>query len=157
MILYDKKRDFFLEKLLQIFNAKFNLIIKGKTSKKNYKEVFWKIHRIHWEKNRFLFDLYYIKKLITLKKYNYMINLKVVDSHLHSLWRISGFEIICSSIALGKNQFTLKNNSVCRVPILIRLKSATIKPDNSIGCISCVSGDGLNGKPIWWNTKFKNN
>jgi len=25
-------------------------------------------------------------------------------------------------------------------------------PDVKTGCISCASGDGLNGGPIWWNT-----
>ncbi len=27
-----------------------------------------------------------------------------------------------------------------------------MSPDVKIGCISCASGDGINGGPIWWNT-----
>lgn len=28
-------------------------------------QVTWKVHRIHWEKNRFIYDLMYVRKAIT--------------------------------------------------------------------------------------------
>ena len=27
-----------------------------------------------------------------------------------------------------------------------------MQPDVKIGCISCASGDGQHGGPVWWNT-----
>jgi bud site selection protein 31 len=27
-----------------------------------------------------------------------------------------------------------------------------MQPDVKIGCVSCASGDGLHGGPVWWNT-----
>lgn len=32
---------------------------------KRKNELTWKIHRIHWEKNRFIFDLKYVRKAIS--------------------------------------------------------------------------------------------
>lgn len=47
-----------------IFSRRFKLILK-KNKKVDYKIVFWKIHRLHWEKNRFIFDLKYNQKIIS--------------------------------------------------------------------------------------------
>lgn len=33
---------------------------------KRKNELTWKINRIHWEKNRFIFDLMYVRKVLTL-------------------------------------------------------------------------------------------
>ena len=32
---------------------------------KRKNELTWKIHRIHWEKNRFIYDLKYVRKAIS--------------------------------------------------------------------------------------------
>lgn len=42
--------------------------------------------------------------------------------------------------------------SWCRVPLRNRTGHQRISPDVQTGCISCCSGDGKFGAPIWWNT-----
>lgn len=42
--------------------------------------------------------------------------------------------------------------TVRRVPLALRAAQQRITPDVQIGCISCASGDGKFGGPIWWNT-----
>ena len=39
-----------------------------------------------------------------------------------------------------------------RVPLKVRGAQQRITPDVQTGCISCASGDGKYGGPIWWNT-----
>ena len=39
-----------------------------------------------------------------------------------------------------------------RVPLRNRSGHQRISPDVQTGCISCCSGDGKFGGPIWWNT-----
>lgn len=41
---------------------------------------------------------------------------------------------------------------VHRVPLRNRSGHQRISPDVQTGCISCCSGDGKFGAPIWWNT-----
>ena len=41
---------------------------------------------------------------------------------------------------------------VHRVPLRNRSGHQRISPDVQTGCISCCSGDGKFGGPIWWNT-----
>lgn len=40
----------------------------------------------------------------------------------------------------------------CRVPLALRGAQQRITPDVQTGCISCASGDGKFGAPVWWNT-----
>lgn len=40
----------------------------------------------------------------------------------------------------------------CRVPLRSRGAQQRITPDVQTGCISCASGDGRFGGPVWWNT-----
>ncbi len=39
-----------------------------------------------------------------------------------------------------------------RVPLALRGAQQRITPDVQIGCVSCASGDGRFGGPVWWNT-----
>mmetsp|Transcript_13414 Transcript_13414/g.27139 ORF Transcript_13414/g.27139 Transcript_13414/m.27139 type:complete len:90 (-) Transcript_13414:542-811(-) len=79
-----------------------------------------------------------------------------IDIKLFRLWNQKGYEIICSLMALGNSKIKNKNSSICRIPLLLRINRFKVEPDPDIGCISCVSGDGVNGKPLWWNSEIKN-
>ena len=53
-----------INKITAIFTRRFRLILKNNENFR-YKITFWKIHRLHWEKNRFIFDLKYNKQIIS--------------------------------------------------------------------------------------------
>lgn len=78
-----------------------------------------------------------------------------IDKGLFKLWNKKGYEIICSLVAIDSKKRNNKISSICRVPLLLRIGKLKIEPDPDIGCISCVSGDSLNGKPLWWNSDVK--
>jgi bud site selection protein 31 len=46
----------------------------------------------------------------------------------------------------------IHTGNFCRVPLALRGAQQRITPDVQTGCISCASGDGKFGAPIWWNT-----
>lgn len=50
--------------------------------------------------------------------------------------------------AINKNSTNFGTSSICRVPLAQR--SGHIAPSHTTGCVSCASGDGVNGGPIWW-------
>lgn len=77
---------------------------------------------------------------------------KVADGALIAKWRKPGYENLCSMLAIQKSDHNFGTTSICRVPIGSRAGHQVMTPDVKIGCISCASGDGINGGPIWWNT-----
>ena len=85
-------------------------------------------------------------------QYDYLVREKVADGALIAKWRKPGYENLCSMLAIQKGGTNFGTASICRVPIGSRAGHQVMTPDVKIGCISCASGDGVNGGPIWWNT-----
>eukprot|EP01006_Ploeotia_vitrea_P057493 TRINITY_DN68181_c6_g6_i1.p1 TRINITY_DN68181_c6_g6~~TRINITY_DN68181_c6_g6_i1.p1 ORF type:complete len:210 (+),score=24.90 TRINITY_DN68181_c6_g6_i1:91-630(+) len=109
-------------------------------------ESTWMIHRIHYEKNRYIYDLYYRKKAISKELYDFCVKHKIVDPALHAKWKKPGYERLCSLVAIRPSDHAFNTTSVCRVPLKDRRDN--INPCVMTGCISCASGDG---GPIWWD------
>ena len=84
---------------------------------KRKNELTWRIHRVHWEKNRFIFDLRYRKKVMSEELYNYLCREKVADQALISKWRKPGYENLCSLLAIQKSDTNFGTASICRVPM----------------------------------------
>ena len=86
---------------------------------KRKNELTWRIHRVHWEKNRFIFDLRYRKKVMSEELYNYLCREKVADQALISKWRKPGYENLCSLLAIQKSDTNFGTASICRVPMSV--------------------------------------
>lgn len=132
-------------------------------------ELNWKIHRIHWEKNRFIYDLMYVRKVMSkelvrwvaarvdtahtnhhLVQFDYLVREKFADGALIAKWRKPGYEILCSMLAIQKGGHNFKTTSLCRVPLRQRAPQQRCTPSVETGCISCASGDGRFGGPVWY-------
>ena len=85
-------------------------------------------------------------------QYDYLVREKIADGALIAKWRKPGYENLCSMLAIQKSGTNFGTTSLCRVPIASRAAHQAMQPDVKIGCVSCASGDGLHGGPIWWNT-----
>ena len=83
-------------------------------------EANWPIHRIHYERNRFIYDMYYKQQRITRELYEFLVREKVVDAALISKWRKPGYEILCSMSAIQKSGTNFGTTSICRVPMAQR-------------------------------------
>lgn len=79
----------------------------------------------------------------------------MADGPLIAKWRKPGYEILCSMLAIQKNNHNFGTTSHCRVPMKLRAFQQRITPDVQTGCICCASGDGRFGGPIWWNTPIE--
>lgn len=84
-----------------------------------------------------------------------MVREKVADGALISKWRKPGYEILCSTLAINKSNHNFGTTAHCRVPLKKRAPQQKITPNVQTGCISCASGDGRFGGPIWWNTPLE--
>ena len=110
------------------------------------------VHRVHWEKNRFIYDLMYKQKVMQRELYDYLVREKIADGALISKWRKQGYENLCSLLAIQRKGHNFGTTSHCRVPIRSRAPAQQMTPYVQTGCISCASCDGKAGNPIWWNT-----
>ena len=115
-------------------------------------ESAWPIHRIHYERNRFIYDMYYRQQKISKDLYEFLVREKVVDAALISKWRKPGYEILCSMSAIQRSGTNFGTTSICRVPMSQR--AGQIMPSVTTGCVSCVSGDGIDGGPVWWTDPY---
>lgn len=139
-----------LEPTLEKFEEKMKEAIDDPMEGKRRAESTWMITRLHWEKNRFIYESYYEEKTISKKMYEYLCQMKIADGPLIAKWRKPGYEYLCALSAIDTRNTNYGTASICRVPIHQRPEKPT--PAQSTGCISCASCD--KGAPIWWNTKF---
>ncbi|KAK9804120.1 hypothetical protein WJX73_001022 [Symbiochloris irregularis] len=141
-----------IEEVVEDFEAQMKEAVNEEHEGRRKNELTWKIHRIHWEKNRFIYDLMYVRKVMSRELYDYLVREKIADGALIAKWRKPGYEILCSMLAIQKGNHNFGTTSHCRVPMAKRAAQQRITADVSTGCISCASGDGRFGGPIWWNT-----
>ncbi|GFR40159.1 hypothetical protein Agub_g716 [Astrephomene gubernaculifera] len=141
-----------IEEVIEDFEQQLKEAVNEEHEGKRKTELTWKIHRLHWEKNRFIYDLMYQRKVMSKELFEWLVREKVADGALIAKWRKPGYEILCSMLAIQKGNHNFGTTSHCRVPLRARGKQQRITPDVQTGCISCASGDGKFGGPVWWNT-----
>jgi bud site selection protein 31 len=169
-----------IEEVIEEFEQQMKDAVNEEHDGKRKAELTWKIHRIHWEKNRFIYDLMYQRKVMskelvsrthvptrftmpvlradychTSVQFDYLCREKIADQALIAKWRKPGYEILCSMLAIQKGNHNFGTTSHCRVPMHLRANQQRITPDIQSGCISCASGDGKFGGPVWWNTPLE--
>ena len=54
-----------IEEVIEDFEAQMKEAVNEEHEGKRKCELNWKIHRIHWEKNRFIYDLMYQRKVMS--------------------------------------------------------------------------------------------
>eukprot|EP00658_Telonema_sp_P-2_P031800 TRINITY_DN23720_c0_g1_i4.p1 TRINITY_DN23720_c0_g1~~TRINITY_DN23720_c0_g1_i4.p1 ORF type:complete len:213 (-),score=46.86 TRINITY_DN23720_c0_g1_i4:246-884(-) len=135
---------------LEEFERKMKEAMEEPHEGKRKAECTWKVHKIHWERNRFIFQLYFKEKQISKAMYDYLCRQKIADGALIAKWRKPGYEYLCSLSAIDTRNTNYGTASICRVPLHLRGDRPT--PSITTGCISCASTD--KGAPIWWCTRI---
>lgn len=116
------------------------------TDGKTRAETTWRVTKIHWQRNRHVYDLYHRAHAISRELYDWLGRERLVDGPLLAKWRKPGYERLCSLAAVARVGTTYGTTGVCRVPLGQR--RGPITPNVATGCVSCASGDG---GPIWWD------
>merc|ERR1712187_221764 len=112
----------------------------------------WRINRIIWESNRFMFDFVYKNNTPSMRKNNLKIlQGRNLNATIWLIWSLQGYEILCSVVALGNRDTKKEKNAMCRVPLKSRSSASKYTPSHRTGCICCASGSGRFCGPIWWN------
>ncbi|KAI8474673.1 MAG: G10 protein-domain-containing protein [Monoraphidium minutum] len=141
-----------IEDVIDDFEQQMKDAVNEEHEGKRKNESTWKIHRLHWEKNRFIYDLMYQRKVMNKELFDWLVREKIADGALIAKWRKPGYELLCSMLAIQKGNHNFGTTSHCRVPMNKRASQQRVTPDVQTGCICCASGWGKFGGPIWWNT-----
>lgn len=119
---------------------------------KRRNEATWPITKIHYERSRYIYELFYKKKAISRELYDFLLREKWGDAALIAKWKKPGYEYLCSLQAIDKKGTHFGTNSICRVPLHLRKPGPQGAAVNT-GCIACSSTEaGRLGGPIWWDS-----
>ncbi|AWU78232.1 hypothetical protein CAS74_002953 [Pichia kudriavzevii] len=88
-------------------------------------ELHWDLHRINHQKSRYVYSLYYQRRLIDKQLYLWLLKHRFANGQLIAKWRKQGYETLCCLECIGETV------CVCRVPKSVR------KTDPDFRCVKC--------------------
>lgn len=106
-------------------------------------ESSWTIFRIHHQRSRYIFDLYYRKKEISKELYDFCLREGYADANLIAKWKKvhrvihsdlffqSGYEKLCCLRCVQTRDHNFSTACICRVP------KKNIENSKVIECIHC--------------------
>lgn len=97
-------------------------------------ESTWEIQRLHHQRSRYVYDLYYKKKIISRQLYDWLLKNKFADAQLIAKWKKQGYENLCCLECIQTTDTNQGKTCICRVP------KATLKgggDDKEVECINC--------------------
>lgn len=120
-------------------------------------EALWPIFKIHHQRSRYIFDLFYRRKAISrgepyfaglfsnfknvdfsnfLELYDYCIKEKIADGNLIAKWKKQGYENLCCLRCIQTRDTNFATNCICRVP-KTKLEEGKIVECVHCGCRGC--------------------
>uniref|UniRef100_A0A8C1ZBD4 Protein BUD31 homolog n=1 Tax=Cyprinus carpio TaxID=7962 RepID=A0A8C1ZBD4_CYPCA len=79
-------------------------------------ESLWPIFRLHHQRSRYIFDLFYKRKAISRELYEYCIREGYADKNLIAKWKKQGYENLCCLRCIQTRDTNFGTNCICRVP-----------------------------------------
>ncbi|KAG4106925.1 G10 protein [Neocallimastix lanati (nom. inval.)] len=94
-------------------------------------ESLWPIFRIHNQRSRYIYDMFYKRKAISRELYNYCLKEGYGDAALIAKWKKPGFENLCCLRCIQKRDTNFGTTCICRVP------KDKLEEDKIIECLHC--------------------
>lgn len=100
----------------------------------------WPIFRIEHQQNRYIYELYYKKKVISRELYDWLVEQNYVNVQLVGKWRKAGYERLCCLKCIQPKDTNYGTTCICRVPSNQLHAKGAIECSHC-GCRGCASGD----------------
>uniref|UniRef100_A0A914NQQ1 Protein BUD31 homolog n=1 Tax=Meloidogyne incognita TaxID=6306 RepID=A0A914NQQ1_MELIC len=120
-----------IEPTLEEFEAKMREAETEPHEGKRRTETVWPVFRIHHQRSRYIFNLFYKEEKISKELYQFCIDAKLVDALLAAKWKKQGFENLCCLRCIQTRDTNFGTNCICRVP------KSKLDADRVIECIHC--------------------
>ncbi|EGD73272.1 cell cycle control protein cwf14 [Salpingoeca rosetta] len=94
-------------------------------------ETLWPVFRIHHQKSRYIFNLYYKRKAISKELYDFCVKEGHADPNLIAKWRKPGYESLCCLACIQTRDSNHGTTCICRVP------RSKLSEDTKFECVRC--------------------
>ncbi|XP_016121521.1 protein BUD31 homolog [Sinocyclocheilus grahami] len=94
------------------------------------------VFRLHHQRSRYIFDLFYKRKAISRELYEYCIKEGYADKNLIAKWKKQGYENLCCLRCIQTRDTNFGTNCICRVP-KGKLEVGRIIECTHCGCRGC--------------------
>ncbi|KAJ2855928.1 Component of the SF3b subcomplex of the U2 snRNP [Coemansia erecta] len=101
------------------------------TAGKRKVESPWSVMQVHHKRSRYIYDLFYKRKAIQRKLFNYCIKNGYGDANLIAKWRKQGFEKLCCLQCIQPRDTNYGTTCICRVP------KGNLEDDRVVECVHC--------------------
>ncbi|QLL31086.1 hypothetical protein HG536_0A09030 [Torulaspora globosa] len=139
-----------IEPTLREFDLQLRAAEHSRSSKMRSKanEPLWEIMRIHHERSRYVYSLFYRRKAISRELYQWLLQEKYADQLLIAKWKKQGYEKLCCLRCIQTTESADGTTCICRVPRAQLENDAretgravTFKQCVHCGCRGCASSD----------------
>ena len=111
-------------------------------SAKRKVETTWPLSSINYRRTRYIYDMCFKHKKISMELLDYCTSNGWVDGALSKTWRVPGYETLCCMQCIDPRNTAFKGSCICRVPH--KATSASSEKGTlqcvACGCSGCFSG-----------------
>merc|ERR1712071_643088 len=94
-------------------------------------EALWPIFKIHHQRSRYIYDLFYKRKAISRELHNYCLKENIADQNLIAKWKKQGYENLCCLRCIQTRDTNFGTNCICRVP------KSKMEEGKIVECVHC--------------------
>ena len=105
-------------------------------NKRKYEST-WKITMLNHQRSRYIYDLYYKRKLISRKLYDWLLLNKFADKELIAKWKKKGYEKLCCLQCIQVKKTNQQTTCICRVPKASLKAKSDDEQGKSVRCKNC--------------------
>jgi bud site selection protein 31 len=107
---------------------------------KRKSESLWPIIRIHHQRSRYVYEMFYKKQEISREVYDYCLREGYADANLIAKWRKPGLDSLCCLGCAQTKDHNYGTACICRIP-RAKLDAGRSVECATCGCRGCASGD----------------
>ncbi|KAI3385880.1 hypothetical protein SNEBB_006289 [Seison nebaliae] len=120
-----------IEPMIEELNAKLKEAEAESHEGKRKVESLWPIFQIHHQRSRFIYEMFYKRKVISRELYDYCLKERIGDAALIAKWKKQGYENLCCLRCIQTKDTNFGTNCICRVP------KEKMKNNRVIECVQC--------------------
>jgi len=129
-----------LEETLNALEQKMRDAEAEDSETKRKSESYWPIFRIHHQRSRYVYEMFYKKRSISRDVYNFCLREGYADANLIAKWKKAGYERLCCLRCVQSRDTNFGTACICRVPTA-KLEDGKVVECQHCGCRGCASGD----------------
>eukprot|EP00842_Homolaphlyctis_polyrhiza_P003448 jgi/Hompol1/4103/HPOL_001724-RA len=101
------------------------------TEAKRKVETSWPIMRLHHQRTRYIYDIFFRRKAISRALYDYCIKEGYADAALIAKWKKPGYEKLCCLRCMQPKDTNFGTTCICRVP------KQQLDENKIVECVHC--------------------